>query len=141
MEIEKSAGAVVYRISDAGDVLFLLLQSAAGKPWGFPKGKMHRGESEVEAALREIAEESGLTNMTLDEQFRLSVSYQYRRGRIRVKKEVIYFLTRTDTSTIQLSSEHVAYRWAPYAYAMKLVLFENSRLVLRKAYEQINAQH
>jgi len=136
---EHSAGAVVYRIAEDGRYLFLLLQPAPGKPWGFPKGKLNRGESEEEAACREIAEETGLRAIEFDPDFRSVIHYRYRRGRTLVDKEVTYFLARALSTEIYLSWEHVAYRWATPRDSMELVVFENAREALRRVKTHLTA--
>jgi len=140
MAIEKSAGAVVYRITDAGELSYLLLQPAPGKPWGFPKGKIDAGESEQQAARREIAEEAGLSQVDLDPEFRRLVHYTYHRGRLLVKKDVVYFLARVTTSEIRISWEHVAFCWASYDEAMTQVVYENAHETLRDAHAYLVQQ-
>lgn len=137
MAIEKSAGAVVYRETVDGNLLFLLLKPAPGKPWGFPKGKLDPGETEEDAARREIAEESGLTDIELDLNFRLIIHYHYRRGRTIIKKSVVYFVARTYTADVHISGEHVDYRWAGIDEALEMVVYENARETLQKAYEYL----
>ena len=141
MATERSAGAVVYRITAEGEVRFLLLQSAHGKPWGFPKGKLDAGENEVQAACREIAEESGLTAIELDPDFHVIIHYNYRRGHATIKKTVTYFVALAHTDTVRLSWEHVAYRWATFKEAIGLVNYENARNTLRKACEHLERRH
>ena len=48
---ERSAGSVVYRESDEGRI-YLLLQNSGR--WDFPKGRVEKGESEVQTVLREV---------------------------------------------------------------------------------------
>jgi 8-oxo-dGTP pyrophosphatase MutT (NUDIX family) len=55
-----SAGVVVARRADA-DWRLLLLRS--WQNWDFPKGMVEPGESPLEAALRETAEETGITDL------------------------------------------------------------------------------
>ena len=59
------AVAVVFRHSRGGAIEFLAsrrhLGAVQGGLWEFPGGKIERGESAVDAALRELAEEVGLT--------------------------------------------------------------------------------
>jgi len=137
---EQSAGAIVYRITEDGHIVYLLLQAAAGKPWGFPKGKLNAGETVEAAARREIAEEACLERLIFDDDFRHVVHYNYRRGRALVKKEVVYFLTRADTPEVHLSWEHIAFLWAPLHEALELVHYENARELLRKAHKHLE-QH
>jgi 8-oxo-(d)GTP phosphatase len=55
-----AAGAVVWRmVGDAVDVL--LVHRPRYDDWSFPKGKLDPGEHVLTAAVREAAEETGLT--------------------------------------------------------------------------------
>jgi 8-oxo-dGTP pyrophosphatase MutT (NUDIX family) len=137
MAREKSAGAVVYRVTEDGNLLYLLLQPAPGKPWGFPKGKLDKGETEEQAARREISEEAGLPAVEFETNFRHVVHYTYRRGRSVVRKDVIYFLAQTMTAEVRISWEHSAYRWATVEDALDLVVYENAQEVLRQAHEHL----
>jgi len=138
---ERSAGAIVYRITEDGNIVYLLLQATAGKPWGFPKGKLNPGETDEIAARREIAEEAGLEHLIFDDDFRHLVQYNYRRGRALVKKEVIYFLTRAESPEVRLSWEHVAFMWSPLQEALELVHYENARELLRKAHKHLEKHY
>ena len=55
---EHSAGGVVIRNIE-GIVHVLVIQDPYGK-WGLPKGHLEAGEESVEAAVREVAEETAL---------------------------------------------------------------------------------
>ena len=55
-----SAGGVI--VNRAGEIL---LVQQHNNSWSLPKGGINEGESEYEAALREIKEETGLTKLTL----------------------------------------------------------------------------
>ncbi len=133
MAVEKSAGAVIYRVTEDGSLMYLLLQPAPGKPWGFPKGKLDAGENERQAAVREISEEAGLPAVQLDPHFRHAVHYTYRRGRQLIKKDVTYFLARAHTADVRISWEHVAFRWATLDDALTLVAYDNARDTLHAA--------
>ncbi len=60
MKHTKSAGGVV--LNRKGDVLVV---SQHGSSWSLPKGHIEKGEDPMEAARREIYEESGVKNLTL----------------------------------------------------------------------------
>jgi putative (di)nucleoside polyphosphate hydrolase len=53
-----SAGGVI--VNPAGQIL---LVQQHNNSWSFPKGGVNEGESDFDAALREIAEETGLTKL------------------------------------------------------------------------------
>jgi len=141
MATEKSAGAVVYRVTEDGNILYLLLQPGPGKPWGFPKGKIDPGESEEQAARREIFEEAALAPVEFDPDFRQVVHYIYRRGRSLIHKEVIYFLTVAHSADVRISWEHVASRWASLPQALDLVVYDNAREILQLADAHLAERH
>ncbi len=65
-ELEKSdqatvraAGCVVWRLTD-GSHRFAVVHRPRYDDWSFAKGKLDPGETELEAALREVLEETGL---------------------------------------------------------------------------------
>lgn len=138
MQKDKSAGAVIYRIDENGKLFFLLLLPAIGKPWGFAKGRMKAGESEVEAALREIFEETGLTNIELDSEFRTSIYYKFRGNKGNVAKEVVYFLAKSAGSQIILSHEHIDFRWETYETAFSMLVFKNATQLLAQVRKRLN---
>lgn len=60
-----SAGGVVFdSLKDLGKVWIIKPSNNYG-PWSFPKGKVDEGESMKKTAVREVAEESGLTAQIL----------------------------------------------------------------------------
>jgi 8-oxo-(d)GTP phosphatase len=58
-EVIRAAGAVVWRPGDPGPEI-ALVHRPRYDDWSFPKGKCHREEHVLEAAVREVAEETGL---------------------------------------------------------------------------------
>jgi 8-oxo-dGTP pyrophosphatase MutT (NUDIX family) len=59
------AGAVVYRMNDT--TIEFLVQKSRKNPavWLFPKGHVEKGETDEEAALRELKEESGVSGQNV----------------------------------------------------------------------------
>ena len=56
-----AAGAVIWRDRPGGAVEVLLVHSAKHDEWSWPKGKVDAGETLPECAVREAAEETGMT--------------------------------------------------------------------------------
>ena len=134
MKREKSCGAVVYRYED-GKLMLLMLRHRHGGHWSFPKGHMEGKETEVETALREIREETGL-DVLLQTQFRHTVEYYPKPG---VKKLVVYFLglAAPDACPVRQESEISELKWVEYDEAYRSVSFKNDRELLDKAKEQL----
>lgn len=132
--IEKSAGAVVFYRS--AQVEYLLLRA---NYWEFPKGLVDAHESELDAAVREVREETGLA-ITLLPDFRETIQYFYRRkesGGL-VKKQVVYFLGEAQERAYRVSWEHQEARWVTFEQAMELLEYENAREILTKAHTRVN---
>ena len=58
-EVVRAAGGLVRRRNQSGVVEIVLVHRPAYEDWAFPKGKLHPGESEREAALREVRRGDG----------------------------------------------------------------------------------
>ena len=54
------AGGIILRHAPVESPEVLLVRHSRSRGWGFPKGKLERGETAREAALREVREETGL---------------------------------------------------------------------------------
>ncbi len=129
---ERSAGAVVfYSISDE-EPEYLLLHYTSSH-WDFPKGNIEPGETEEEAAVREIREETGITDIEFIEGFRHTISYKYRKARRLVDKEVVLFLAQTKTRNVTLSHEHIGFAWKNYDNAIKQLTYKNAKNLLEAA--------
>lgn len=130
---ERSAGAVVY-VEGPNGREYLLLRYGAGY-WGFPKGHIEVGESEVAAAQREVMEETGIpiAKQRLVDGYREKTDYQFRRGSTVVMKEVRFYIIESATREVHLSHEHSAWEWHPYPVALERTSFEGPKRVLEKA--------
>jgi bis(5'-nucleosidyl)-tetraphosphatase len=127
---EQSSGAVIFSIiKESSKAEFLLLHYASGH-WDFPKGNIEFGEDEVQAAYREIFEETGVENVHFLEGFRKKIQYQYRRGHKLIRKEVIFYLVMTNTREIILSNEHIGYAWKDYNEAMDQLTYKSAKNLL-----------
>jgi 8-oxo-dGTP pyrophosphatase MutT (NUDIX family) len=126
-----SAGGVVLREGPQGAEVVICGRDSDGV-WGLPKGTPDNGESLEAAALREVAEETGLTVEIVD---KLGVvEYWFAHDGTRFHKWVHYYLMRsTGGSTEAHDQEHDRVEWRPVAEALKELTFENDRSMVRKA--------
>ncbi|MCA1318307.1 NUDIX domain-containing protein [Bacillus tianshenii] len=130
MQKETSCGVIIYQ--GKPDIRYLVVKSKANGHWGFPKGHMKEDETEIDAARREVKEETGL-DVVIQEDFKISMEYKISET---AKKEVILFLgTPTSTSVTIQESEIAMYRWATYTDALKLFVYENQKQILKQAHE------
>lgn len=131
MEEQTSVGIVVFR-KEGLSWLYLLLQYGKGH-WGLVKGHQERGETERQTGLREAQEETGLTDLQFLDGFRQTMRYFFREKGKLIRKEVIYYLARTSSAPIALSSEHIAFTWLPYAEALQQITFKSDKETLEQA--------
>lgn len=92
-----------------------------------------KGESDEQAALREVKEETGLKKLKIIKGFNCTIKYSFRRNGRLIRKAVKYYLMETRPSSIMLSDEHIAFIWLPYDEAIKKLNYKNAKEVLRKA--------
>ncbi len=124
MKREKSCGAVIACVID-NEKKILLIRHRNGGHWAFPKGHVEHHETEAETALREIREETGLTDVKLDTGFRYVNTYSPKPG---VMKDVIYFSATTHTTEVVVQQEEVlSYLWETPEKALERVTFANDR--------------
>ena len=123
-EIRAAGGAVLRAASDRrGEVL--LVHRPGHRDWTLPKGKIERGESDEECALREVAEETGfecLLGPELGE-----TRYRERRGR---EKSVRYWIMTVRDGTFQPNSEVDEVRWVPLSTAARELSYPGDRAIL-----------
>ncbi len=128
---ETSAGIVLFRKEDS-KILFLLLHYPSGH-WDFIKGKMEKGESTHETAIRETKEETGITDITFLENFEEWIKYDFQYQGELVRKKVVFFLAETKTKEVMISHEHLDYTWMDYNTCMEKTTFDNAKTVLTRA--------
>lgn len=140
LQREISSGIIIFRRALEG-IKFLLLYHGRGY-WNFPKGKIEKEERSIQAAFREVSEETGLraSEMHLVRNFRVHEKFTFYRKdahgqRSRIFKVVILFLAETRVSQIRVSSEHDGYGWFNFSEAKRMVSkFKEHRLLLERVY-------
>lgn len=108
----RSCGVLVLREKPQRE--FLLLRHS--KRWDLPKGRLDPGEADMECALRELWEETGITkdDIRIDPDFRYTTNYAViNNGSTRMKSLLILlgYLTR-DTPIVV--TEHQGFQWFPW---------------------------
>jgi 8-oxo-dGTP pyrophosphatase MutT (NUDIX family) len=133
---EVSAGGVVYRVED-GRPLFLLIRDSY-RNWGFPKGHLEKRELPEAAALREVAEETGLSDLVVRGEL-ATIDWHFRfRGRL-IHKVCHFFLMETENALTSPQREEgiTACKWLPIDEALALISYANAREVLQRAAERV----
>jgi bis(5'-nucleosidyl)-tetraphosphatase len=116
-----SAGTVIVR-GDEGKFRYLLLR--AYQYWDFPKGLVEPGEDALTAARREVAEETGLTDLDFRWGPVFCETAPYQRNKV-----ARYYLAESRQGEVFLPvspelghPEHDEFRWLDYATARSLLV-------------------
>ena len=134
----RAAGLIIFRrVNFTGPFEYLLLQTSYGRHhWTPPKGHVDPGESDLQTAMRETEEESGLKedSLSIVKHVQKILNYEVR-GK---PKTVIYWLAEVKDFNvpIRLSREHQDFKWASIDAACGLVHDTTGR-VLREVDEEI----
>jgi 8-oxo-dGTP pyrophosphatase MutT (NUDIX family) len=125
---------------DGPTTMFLVIRDSYSN-WGFPKGHLEAGETAQDAALREVAEETGLGNLRLHSAIDTIDWYFRFKGRL-IHKVCHFFLIETDVEATSPQQEEgiTACRWESFEQASQLISYENARAVLRRALEIVEAE-
>jgi 8-oxo-dGTP pyrophosphatase MutT (NUDIX family) len=130
---EISSGGVVIRHHN-GRVEYLLVEDAYGR-WALPKGKLEARESPEQAALREVREETGLTDLSIRAPLP-AIDYVYTEpGGTVVFKQVHFYLMETP-SDAQLApdpNEVGEARWFDARGMLEHFGYEDSLELLNRA--------
>ena len=133
MKFEKSCGAIAYR-KNRSQIELLLIKNRYGGHWSFPKGHVEGQETEIQTALREVKEETGL-DINIQKGFRQMVEY-YPKPNIR--KQVVYFLGEAKTTQFKRQEEEISrIIWTEIHKAYHMVTFKNDRDLISIAMQNL----
>lgn len=130
---EISAGIIIYRKTVEG-IKYLLLYHG-GNYWNFPKGKLEQSERGMDAAFREVKEETGLgkNDLVLRDQFRVTNKFSFFRDKRKIFKVVIFYLAQSRKREVMISQEHNGYGWFVYRQGVKMLKDKSVQDILSKA--------
>lgn len=120
-----SCRSILARIGSFSSAKTRLIHRPAYDDWSFPEGKLHPGETEAQAALREVQEETSLRCRLGRE-----VGTAGYRDPKRRPKTVRYWEMTPTAGTLGPANEIDDARWVPLGEAPRLLSYEQDRRLL-----------
>ena len=134
-----SAGGAAFRITDSGYETAIVAVRLSGR-WQLPKGIVDVGETDEQAAVREVREEAGIECEIIEKIE--TVEYWYvgndKGERVRFHKLVHFYLMKyVAGDTANHDREVSESRWVSPDDAIELLAFKSEKTVVEKGFELI----
>ncbi|MHB1193699.1 MAG: NUDIX hydrolase [Longimicrobiales bacterium] len=137
--IERSAGGVVVR-TVGGEPHILVIRDPY-QNWGLPKGHLENGERSGEAAMREVREETGLTDLVLGQEL-ASIDWYFRAGGKLIHKFCAFYLMTSERGDPKPEEAEGITEcvWLPLPEAAARISYDNAREVVNVARELLGGE-
>jgi 8-oxo-dGTP pyrophosphatase MutT (NUDIX family) len=132
----KAVFGVAYFKNSEGKIEYILLKRKKHwKGWEFPKGKIEKSETKINAARREVVEETGLKILKI-KHFNEKGSYLYHKE-LKDRPGIIgqtysLFAVQVKKGKVKLDKiEHSWHKWVSFEEAYKKLTWSNQRKCLK----------
>ena len=117
---------------------FLLVQSQQTGEWTFPKGHSEENETEIQSALRELLEETGIKNIELADDVSYIDRYSFGKDGQKIDKIVKFFVGRVTNPKVTIQEKEIAnFKWVTYEEALMVISFDEPKVILKKVVEAL----
>ncbi len=137
---EFTAGGVVYR-HRGGDIDILMIQDLRDR-WTIPKGHVEAGESLERTALREVEEETGLSQLKIGEKLDKLHFFYRKEGKLIFMTTHVFLMEAlgdTDAIVPENSEGIIDVKWFPKDEALKLIEYRDTQKLFKVALRKLNA--
>lgn len=135
IEYDKSYGVIAF---DCDKVL--IIKRGLISSWDLPKGHQNPNESTIDAACRELQEETGYSKVTVFPHKIVHIYYEFDKDDKTVYKEVFFFVGEKFSDEIPTPNpddsdmeRDIKSEWVDYNEALKRVTFPSMNAALRHA--------
>lgn len=130
MKYEKSCGVIAIKNNQV-----LLIKQQKGHI-SFPKGHVESGETEIETAIRETKEETGIDVKIINPDLTFKTSYSPSEG---IMKEVIFYLAEVvdDTNALPQEIEVAEILWTDIDKVYDLITYDDMKNIFLEAKKYI----
>ena len=127
---EKSCGCIIIKNKKV-----LLVYEKNRNFWGFPKGHMEDGETEIETALREVKEEVGL-DVEIDKERRYTLNYVIRDE---IDKTTVLYIAKAKSEETTMQEQEIEnIRWCSFEEALNTLTFDNWKEMFKKVIDDLD---
>jgi 8-oxo-dGTP pyrophosphatase MutT (NUDIX family) len=135
--IELSAGGAVVHEQDVIVVVPVKRDASRRRVLALPKGHLDQGENDEAAAVREVAEETGVKAELIEKLGDVEYTYE-RRGRRRAKRVAFYLFEYRSGSLEDHDHEIEVARWMPLEQAAEELTYPGEREIVRRAISRLS---
>lgn len=123
--VVRAAGGAIWRRTGDGDIEVVLVHRPRYDDWTLPKGKVDPGETDEDAAVREVFEEASVV-VRLGEELP-TTTYLDKSGK---QKRVRYWAMTVDGGDAIGDHEVDEARWVPLQEAREMLTYSRDKVVL-----------
>ncbi len=132
----EAAGGILCRMEGDKQLIALVHRTRYGGEWTLPKGKRNEDESWIEAAKREISEETGCEDVSVGELAGI-LHYPVDGG---IKIVLFWNMEPTGKCEFKKSQEVDDVKWLPPAEAVKMLRYEKERSLIQDTFKITSTQ-
>lgn len=116
-----------------GNWMVLLIQHSSAGYWGFPKGHPDNEELPIEAAIRELKEETNLDVIAFFSEAMLEEHYHFTLHGKHINKTVGYFVAEVGGDLTLQQIEISGAKWVEIDDAFNQLTYDNDKAILKQA--------
>jgi len=123
---------IIPAIKDDNGYKLFIIRHCNGNFWGFPKGHLEEGEGNLEAAKRELFEETRLEVLSLLREDPFKEAYRYQKKDHLVDKRVELYLALTTKEAVIDEKELFEGKWISLNEAENLVTYKEGKALCKE---------
>lgn len=138
MKKDFAYGVIVF-YEENETVYYLILKQVQGH-WSFPKGHAEKGETEMQTALRELEEETGITDVTLvSEGQKIKDEYIIKPDSPKpINKIVEFYIGQVSNKDVTMQDGEIfEFKWITAEEGNDILTYDSSKRILKSANELV----